>query len=193
MRIHTRTICLVLVLDMCPCVARSREFCLYIKPDKKFLPRLMNTTAHQRHTERWALLLYCQPHAHRRRRRRVLCQARCTPARATTWREGVVVHHTLGTFDNTTVVGVLEYEDPNPFGSSSAAQNNLPVFFVPILPQIKPRSSAASRDRNTWPPRSGTSTGTQMWPSGCCFSESGKDTEARAPDFFFLTKVLRIF
>ena len=83
----------------------------------------MNATAHQRHTERWALLLYCQPHAHRRRRRRVLCQARCTPARATTWREGVVVHHTLGTFDNTTVVGVLEYEDPNPFGSSSAAPN----------------------------------------------------------------------
>ena len=72
--------------------------------------------------------------------------------------EGVVVHHTLGTFDNTTVVGVLEYEDPNPFGSSSAAQNNLPVFFMPILPQIKPRSSAASRDRNTWPPRRGTST-----------------------------------
>jgi len=99
MRIHTRTICLVLVLDMCPCVvARSHEFCLYIKPDKKFLPRLMNATAHQRHTERWALLLYCQPHAHRRRRRRVLCQARCTPARATTWREGVVVHHMLGTF-----------------------------------------------------------------------------------------------
>ena len=28
-------------------------------------------------------------------------------------------------------------------------------------------------------------TGTQMWPSGCCFSESGKDTEARAPDVFF--------
>ena len=97
MRIHTRTICLVLVLDKCPYVARSHEFCLYIKPDKKFLP-LMNATAHQRHTERWALLLYCQPHAHRRRRRRVLCQARCTPARATTWREGVVVHHTLGTF-----------------------------------------------------------------------------------------------
>ena len=44
MRIHTRTICLVLVLDMCPCVARSHEFCLYIKPDKKFLPRLMNAT-----------------------------------------------------------------------------------------------------------------------------------------------------
>lgn len=166
MRIHTRTICLVLVPDMCSCVARSHEFCLYIKPDKKFLPRLMNATAHQRHTERWALLLYCQPHAHRRRRRRVLCQARCTPARATTWREGVVVHHTLGTFDNTTVVGVLEYEDPNPFGSSSAAQNNLPVFFVPILPQIKPRSSAASRDRNTWPPRRGTSTGASSSSQG---------------------------
>ena len=92
MRIHTRTICLVLVQDMCPYVARSHEFCLYIKPDKKFLPRLMNATAHQRHTERWALLLYCQPHAHRRRRRRVLCQARCTPARATTWRCGGTPH-----------------------------------------------------------------------------------------------------
>jgi len=55
MRIHTRTICLVLVLDMCPCVARSHEFCLYIKPDKKFLPRLMNATAHQRHTPHWTM------------------------------------------------------------------------------------------------------------------------------------------
>lgn len=59
------------MLDMCPCVARSHEFCLYIKPDKKFLPRLMNATQN----DELFLLLYCQPHAHRRRRRRVLCQA----------------------------------------------------------------------------------------------------------------------
>jgi len=95
-------------------------------------------------------------------------------------REGVVVHHTLGTFDNTTVVVVLEYEDPNPFGSSSAAQNNLPVFVVPILPQIKPRSSAASRDRNTWPPRRGTSTGGSSSSQGSARTRALSTVPARA-------------
>ncbi|XP_062231579.1 laccase-12-like [Phragmites australis] len=41
--------------------------------------------------------------------------------------------NTQGTFDNTTVAGVLEYEDPCPSGSSSA--KNHPVL-APTLPQI---------------------------------------------------------
>ncbi|KAG2627030.1 laccase-12-like [Panicum virgatum] len=49
--------------------------------------------------------------------------------------------NTQGTFDNTTVAGILEYEDPS--GAAAAASNQLPIF-APTLPQINDTSFVAN-------------------------------------------------
>jgi laccase len=48
--------------------------------------------------------------------------------------------NTQGTFDNTTVAGILEYEDPS---SAAASSSNLPIF-APTLPQINDTNFVAN-------------------------------------------------
>ncbi|TVU19678.1 hypothetical protein EJB05_35842 [Eragrostis curvula] len=73
----------------------------------------------------------------------VLLTAKPTYPGARYYMEARPYTNTQGTFDNTTVAGVLEYEDPCPVGSASSSTKNLPVF-APDLPQINDTSFVAN-------------------------------------------------